>query len=184
MAGVISLQSGSDGKGKERVDTVASKIQERQRFIRFYKEQTGETDVDMHDVARFAQRHGWQLPKPRDPLDRLAAQFAAAARVEYRHDDVTGEPYRANHAIPGPRPNERGQYPIHWIDIDDEATTRPKMLKTSAKRREQVVGDVYQLTLDLDHWNRAHPSEDPILLATDFTDDVAWRKNAPSAKAG
>jgi hypothetical protein len=162
---------------------VASKVQERQRFIRFYKAQTGKTDVDMHEVAKYAHDHGWKLPKPREPIDRLAAQFAAAARVEYRYDKATGEPYRANHAIPGPQPNERGQYPMFWIDIDDETTTRPKMIKTITCRREQMVGDGLQLTRDAEHWNRIHVDQEPLQVPLDFTDDIAWRKNAAGEKA-
>ena len=36
-----------------------------------------------------------------------------------------------------------------------------------------------QLTLDVDHWNRVHEVEDPIVMPLDFADDVAWRLNAP-----
>ena len=46
-------------------------------------------------------------------------------------------------------------------------------------RREQMVGDGYQLTLDADHWNGRNPKEDPITIPLDFTEDVQWRKNTP-----
>ncbi len=53
------------------------------------------------------------------------------------------------------------------------------MLKSLINRREQMVGDGLQLTLDADHWNSIHMDEEPISIPLDFTDDVAWRKNAP-----
>ena len=53
------------------------------------------------------------------------------------------------------------------------------MLKSLVQRREQMVGDGLQLTLDALHWNSIHPSEEPINLPLDFTDDVEWRINAP-----
>jgi hypothetical protein len=50
-------------------------------------------------------------------------------------------------------------------------------------RRNQMIGDGLQLTLDADHWNRIHPDEKPIQIPLDFYDDVQWRKNSPKEKA-
>lgn len=152
---------------------MATKQQERQRFIIYYKDQTGKKEVDMKEVAKFAASKGWPLPEPIDPLDRLAKEFTDAAREEIRHDKKTGRPYRANHAIPG----IPGTQQYLWIDID-EAPRKP-MLKSLILRREQMVGDAYHLTLDADHWNSIHPDEEQIIMPLDLTDDVAWRKNAP-----
>jgi hypothetical protein len=49
------------------------------------------------------------------------------------------------------------------------------MVKSAFARREQVVGDMVQLTLDLDHWNRVNPNEEPIRVETDITPDVNER---------
>ena len=65
---------------------------QREAFIRAYKDETGETEVDMHEVARFAVSKGWPLPKPSDPFDMLAKQFANAARLEIRHDPEHRKP--------------------------------------------------------------------------------------------
>ncbi|MGO3741423.1 hypothetical protein [Kerstersia sp.] len=151
-----------------------NKHQEMQRLIRLYKEETGETEVNMRKVAIFANNRGWPLPKPRDPLDLLAKEFTQAARQEVRRDPKTGKPYRANHALPTTQGGE--QFTL-WIDIDE--ATRPQMLKSLINRREQMVGDGLQLSLDADHWNSIHPEESPIQIPLDFTDDVNWRKNAP-----
>jgi hypothetical protein len=153
---------------------MATKHQEMQRLIRHYKDVTKKTEVNMHDVAQFAAEKGWPLPRPIAALDRLAKGFSEAAREEIRHDKKTGKPYRANHAVTtgwGPK-----QLTL-WIDID-EAPRKP-MLKSLVQRREQMVGDGLQLTLDAMHWNTVNPNEEPIKLPLDLTDDVQWRLNAP-----
>jgi hypothetical protein len=151
-----------------------SKKREMQRLIRSYKEETGEREVDMHKVAKWAVGKGWPLSSPRDPFDLLAKEFTEAARDEIRHDKNTGKPYRANHSIV----TGIGGTQLHlWIDIDE--ATRAPMLKSLINRREQMVGDGLQLTLDKDHWNSIHPDEEPIEVPMDLTPDIEWRKNAP-----
>ena len=148
------------------------KTKEMQLIIKQYKDVTGETQVDMHKVAKFAADMGWPLSQPVDPLDRLAQSFTRAARQEINKDKATNRAYRVNHAIPDPT----GQYSL-WIDIDE--APRKHMHKSLVNRREQMVGDGLQLTLDADHWNRINPNKAPIQLPMDFTQDVEWRKNAP-----
>lgn len=65
--------------------------QRMQRTFRMYKEQTGKKEIDMKEVAKWAIAQGWPLPKPVSPIDRLAHDFAQAAREEVRRDAVTGE---------------------------------------------------------------------------------------------
>lgn len=159
---------------------MARKNQEMQRIIRLYKQETGQSEVDMRQVASYAEkRMGWPLPVPVDPLDRLAAQFSQAARDEIKHDKRTGRPYRVNHAVPA---GKRGrQLTYLWIDIDE--APRGPMHKSLINRREQMVGDALQLALDAEHWNNIHLDQDPIQLPLDFTDDVEWRKNASEKRA-
>lgn len=148
-----------------------SKRQERQRFIRYYREQTGETEVDMHKVAEFAAKMGWELPRPPSATDMLAKLFADDAQAERRYDDETKRPYRAYQAIPvGPTQMNLFVY----VDTDD--ATRPQMHKSGVVRREQIVSDGYSLQLDLDHWNRVHPDAEPISLPMDLTMDIEIRK--------
>src|SRR4051812_27954559 len=112
---------------------MATKHNEMQSVIRLYKDQTGKTEVDMHEVAKFAVgRLGWQMPPPVNALDRLAKHFSRAAREEFRKDPVTGKPYRANHAIKETQPN--GEQLTWWIDIDE--APRPRMFKSLQQRRE------------------------------------------------
>lgn len=153
---------------------MSTKSQRLQNIIRLYKEQTGQSSVNMHDVAEFAAKKGWPLPKPKSAIDRLAEQFSTAAREEVRRDAVTGKPYRANLAV---TTWANGSQMTLWTDIDE--APRRIAHRSFVQRREQMVGDAVQLTFDVMHWNRVHAEEDPIVMPLDFTDDVQWRLNAP-----
>lgn len=128
----------------------------------------------MYEVAKFAAELGYQLPKPRTGIELLAEQLSAAAREEVRRDAVTVRPYRANLAVVQ---WTNGQQMTLWHDID--VAPRRIAHKAFVQRREQMVGDAVQLTLDVDHWNRVHGSEEPIVMPLDFAEDVEWRLNAP-----
>ena len=77
-----------------------SKIQELQKLIRLYREETGKSELDMHEVALFCFRKGWPFPTPKSPADMLAAMLRDAARQDVRTDKASGRPYRAYHAVP------------------------------------------------------------------------------------
>ena len=68
-----------------------------------------------------------------------------------------------------------------WIDIDE--APRQIMVKSAVMRREQVVGDMVQLYLDLDHYNRKNPNQEAIKLPTDLTEDVKERLAASDGTA-
>ncbi len=157
---------------------MASKKQlEIQKIFRLYRQETGETDLDMHKVVDFAVRRlRWKLPTPPTARDLGAKEFSVAAREEVRHDEVTQRPYRANHAYSAIVNGKQGKL---WIDIDGEAP-RFKMVKAASERRDQMIGDGLQLSLDLEHWSRVHPKDEPIVLDYDLTEEIEWRKNAPS----
>lgn len=149
-----------------------SKRQDMQRFIRHYKDTTGETEIDMRKVAQFAQEMGWKMPVPPSPLDLLTKQFTDAAHEVREYDKKTGKPYRVWHALP-----VTGQPSLfNYVDIDE--ATRNQMWKSSVLRREQMVSDGYNVTLDLDHWNRINPTEKAIELPMDLTMDIEIRKAA------
>ncbi|MGA9796901.1 MAG: hypothetical protein WBQ17_15360 [Rhizomicrobium sp.] len=119
--------------------------QEMQRFIRYWKEQTGETEVDMHEVAKLAATMGWKLPVPQSPIDLLAKRFKDAARDETEYDEETGNPYRVYHAVPAKTPEGQTSMFV-YVDIRD--AKRNVMLKSAVIRREQMIGDGLQLTFD------------------------------------
>lgn len=169
MDGVTSLRQGYIRKA------MARKSQEMQSIIKRYKQATGKTSVDMHEVAKYAVSMGWPLPKPKTALERLAEQFSSAARQETRRDEVTGKPYRVNLAV---TTWQGSQQSTLWTDIDE--APRPIAHRAFQQRREQMVGDAVQLTFDVMHWNRVNEEkDDPIHMEMDFTEDVQWRINGP-----
>jgi hypothetical protein len=151
-----------------------TKKKEMLYLIRAYREQTGQQSVDMHEIAKFAVSKGWPLPAPKSPLDRLAEQFSAASREEIRHDEATGKPYRANLAVTTWQGSKQMTL---WTDIDE--APRHIAQKAFVQRREQMIGDGLQLTFDVMHWNRVNENDHPIEMPMDFTEDIAWRLNAP-----
>jgi hypothetical protein len=153
-------------------------IEERQKFIKYYKQRTGESEIDMRKVALMAKKLGWALPEPVNPIDLLARQFKNAARQEIRRDKETKLPYRAYHAYPMENLG-MGEQGYWWIDIDDPNATTHNFRKSAVLRREQMVDDGVQLTLDLDHWNSIHPNEgDHVNLPMDLSLDIEIRRAA------
>ena len=153
-----------------------TKVQERQRFIRYYKEQTGKDEVVMRELAEFAVKQmGWPVPQPPDPIDLLAKQFSEAAREEIRHDKKTKRPYKANHAI---TVTQGSQQLTFWIDIDK--APRHKTEKALIQYREQMVGEAVMVTYCANHWNSIDPEEQPITIPLDFGPDVSWRLDTPA----
>ena len=157
---------------------MAKKSAGLQRIIRMYREKTGRGEVDMHDVANFAAAMGYPLPKPSDPIDLLAKELSSAARQESRRDKETGLPYRANQSF---TERDGDKQLTLWVDTDQ--ATRQQMRKASVNRREQMIGDGLQLTLDVEHWNRIHPDDEPIVMLMDLTPDIEWRRNSPLENA-
>jgi len=144
-----------------------SQVTEDQKIIRLYRQVTGETEVEMHKVARFALNRGMASPKPQTAEDIIAKRLSKAARQEMRTDVKTGRSYRVNHAV------QTGQLTF-WIDIDE--APRKHMHKSTQMRREQMVGDALQLTYDVDHWNSVNTDKEPIEVELDLAFDVALRK--------
>jgi hypothetical protein len=160
-----------------------SKVAERQRFIRYWQEKTGESEIDMHKVAEMAVEMGWKAPPPISEVDRLAKEFKGAARQDVRHDKKTGLPYRGYHAVP--RHTGDGQLVFSYIDIDDPKTKPENFKKACVMRREQSVDDMYQLHLDQTHWNDTRSTEQQVeLLPADLGFDIELRLAAEDEKRG
>lgn len=158
---------------------MSTKQENLQRHVRFYKDETGEKEVDLKKVALWMINKGFKAPIPKTPSELLAAELSAALREETRYDKTTGRPYRANHALPKMQGNIFG---VAWIDID-ENPPRHKMHMSLMKRRDQMVGDGLQLSLDADHWNSENSNQEPIQIPLDFELDVQIRKMAPTQVA-
>lgn len=156
---------------------MSTKHQNYQKQIRYYKDVTGEKEVDLKKVAEWMISKGAEPPTPKTPVELLAKELSSALREETRYDGTTGRPYRANHAV-----HDLLSGGMRWFDID-ENPPRKKMHMSLMKRREQMVGDGLQLSLDADHWNSSNPNEQEIQIPLDFELDVQIRKMAPEEEA-
>jgi hypothetical protein len=137
-------------------------------------EETGESGITMHEVARLAMKMGWKAPPPVTEEDRLAKLFKDAARQDICHDPKTGHPYRGYHAVP--KQSAKGQMVFWYIDIDDPNTKPENFRKACVMRREQSVDDQLQLRLDQVHWNdQRQPEQQVEILPADLEFDVELR---------
>jgi len=113
------------------------------------------------------------LPKA-DPIDILADQadqMAQAVREEYRTDSE-GRRYRVNHAV---RATKSGVQYTFWGVMG--YAPHDHMEKASAQRRELIVGENFQLKVDIDVYNEMNAGEHPAIeLVLDYRDDVAERE--------
>ena len=141
--------------------------QQMQAIFKKYQDQVSADPTDLRDVAAWAVREKLWEPRASDIYARFAGDMADALREEYRTDRA-GRRYRAKHAV---RKTVDGKQMSFWADID--SAPRAHMEKAFGQRRNQVVGDCYQLRVDVDHYNEVHQESQPYNLVLDFTDDVA-----------
>jgi hypothetical protein len=151
------------------------KVEEMQAFMRHYKRENKKTTVTMAEIAAAAIKIGWPTPPPITPEERLAKQFAAAAREEMKVDKKTNRPYRANLAYS--ETSKKGEQTSFWVDTDD--ATRLQAEAWMNKYREQMIGEAVIGTDTIEHWNRVNPDEAQLKFDLDFRDEAEWRRNAP-----
>lgn len=155
-----------------------SKHSDLQKYARLYRQETGNHEVDARKLAEWLLQRGYPEPTPISSVDRIAKDVSAALREETRIDEATGEAYRANHVYTVVRDGSQLNL---WVDIDE--ASREPMHASLTMRREQIVGDICQLTFDADHWNRINPHEEPIQIEPDFALDLALRRRDPELPA-
>jgi hypothetical protein len=153
-----------------------TRAQKMQQFFRYYRQQSGKSTVTARELAEAAQKMGWTLPKPIDPMDMFAKQFSEAIGEETRVDNETNRPYKANLSFK--RRSANGKQLAFWFDVDANPPRR-LMVKGLNEYREQMVGEAVIGTNTAEHWNRLNSGDQPLLFDTDLTDDVNWRLNAP-----
>lgn len=135
---------------------------------RYQAEVGGDGLIDPHEVASWAYRNGLHKPNLKTVIDAIAADISQAFREEYRTGE-RGQRYRAKHAV---RSKQGGKTLSLWADIDDERAPREHFVRSFAQRRQQIVGDCFQLKTDVDVYNAKDPSQVPIQVPLDFTYDV------------
>lgn len=141
-----------------------------QRLWREYEEVHDHNAASARDVIDWAVRErGLQLPRV-DPRDVLAERMSKHLREEYA-TDAKGRRYRKNHAI---RVTKDGVQTTMWGIMG--FAPHAHMQRAFTQRREQVIGDLVQLDVDVEVYNETIPKDKQIQLVLDFKDDVAERR--------
>lgn len=147
-----------------------TQAEEFQRLWREYEETHDHNAASARDVVDWAVRErGLRLPRV-DPRDVLASQLARALREEYGTDEK-GRRYRKNHAM---RVTKAGVQTTFWGILG--FASHIHMQRAFTQRREQVIGDLVQLDVDVEVYNEMVPEDRQIPLILDFKDDVAERR--------
>lgn len=138
-------------------------------YLDRYRAEVGDNGlIDTHEVAAWAYKNGLHKPNLKTVIDAIAADIAQVFREEYR-TDVSGKRYRAKHAVRSKQGNKSLSL---WADMDDERAPREHFVRSFAQRRQQIVGDCFQLKTDVDVYNNKHSIQKPIQIPLDFTYDV------------
>lgn len=135
---------------------------------RYKREVHNEGLLDPHDVAGWAYKNGLHKPSDKAIINLIAADIAQTFREEYRTDRL-GRRYRAKHAATTKMGNKTMSL---WADMDDPNAPHAHFVKSFGQRRQQIVGDCYQLKTDADVYNDHRKPDQPIQVVLDFTLDV------------
>lgn len=144
-----------------------------QQLWRDYEQAHDHLAVSARAVVDWAvQEHGLELPQV-DPREVLATQMARALREEYDVDSQ-GRKYRVNHAV---RITKDGVQHTIWGILGH--ADHDHMQQAFAQRRDQVIGDLVQLQIDINAYASMMPERPAIQLALDFSQDIAERLGEP-----
>lgn len=139
-------------------------------YIERFRDEVGPGDalIDPHEVAEWAYKNGCHKPNVKTVIDAMAADIAQVFREEYR-TDASGRRYRAKHAATEKKGNKTLSL---WGDLDDPKAPHSHFVKSFGQRRQQIVGDCFQLKTDADVYNDHRRPAEPIQVVLDFTLDV------------
>jgi hypothetical protein len=138
-------------------------------YIERYKAEVGSDGLlDPHALAEWAYQRGLHKPSERTVVDAIASDISQFFREEFRTNG-DGQRYRAKHAV---RLKKGDKTMSLWADMDDDKAPRDHFVRSFAQRRQQIVGDCYQLKTDVDVYNGKKMTEQPIQVPLDFTLDV------------
>ena len=149
---------------------MTTQAEHHQMLWREYEQAHDHASASAREVVDWAVSLG-KLALPRvDPRDVLASQMSRALREEYATDNQ-GRRYRVNHAM---RVTKNGVQLTMWGILG--FAPHSHMERAFTQRREQVIGDLVQLDVDVEVYNEMNPDQVPIQLVLDFSDDVAERR--------
>ena len=138
-------------------------------YIERYKTEVNSDGlIDAHELAAWAYKNGLHKPNLKTVIDAIATDIAQVFREEYRTDKL-GRRYRAKHATTKKQGNKTLSL---WGDMDDPNAPHEHFVRSFSQRRQQVVGDCFQLKTDVDVYNDNRLPAQPIQVVLDFTLDV------------
>jgi hypothetical protein len=150
---------------------MVSRKEQMQRIWHQYDSRRDHKPSSMKQAAAWAVADGLLTVPDFDPIDILAEQMAQAVREEYK-TDAQGRRYRVNHAV---RATKSGVQYTFWGVMG--YAPHDHMEKAFAQRRELIVGENFQLKVDIDVYNELNDGKNPaIQLVLDYRDDVAERE--------
>lgn len=150
---------------------MANYLEQVRQIWQRYRDEVSSEPVGLRTVASWAIAQGLWMPRPIDLSKSLANDLADALKEETRTDGK-GRRYRAN--IPVKTKGNNGLPLFVWGDIDD--APRSHVEKSVQQERRSIANDCYALAMKIDHYNDAHPDDEPLQAVFDFTDDVEEMK--------
>lgn len=133
-------------------------------------EATGKMKAKKKDIATWAIREGLWYPHPSSLVKQCAEELAKAMREEYI-TDAQGRRVRAKIAV---TLEEEGKQQSFWADVRN--ASRDLVESGFKQKRSGIVGDCFQLKMDVDSFNENYNDGQAIQLPLDFSDDVAEKE--------
>jgi len=131
----------------------------------FYRE-TGQVSATKNEMAQWAISTGRWNRQEEAALKQCADDFAEAMREEYE-TDPKGRRVHSKYAATLVR---GGKKVTLW---GDRKNVGREFAEVSMKqKRNQIVGDCYQLKIDADSYNEYHNTGEQIVIPFDFTPDM------------
>lgn len=135
-------------------------------------QQTGNSSINIAEVASWLMRERGWVPQQSDALKLLKQELQRALREQYI-DDPQGRRVRQKHPERKTIKMKDGsqEQMVLWHDI--RKATRPEMQAAFQQRRFGIVLDCHRLKTDVDSYNENWNKSTAIQMEFDFTDDMA-----------
>jgi hypothetical protein len=152
------------------LESLLGKYKRVRRNGTFFEEEHDRLPASAREVVEWAVEEKLLGLPHIDPYDVLAGQMFTALREEYATDEK-GRKFRVNHAV---RVTKSGVQTTFWAIMG--FAPREHMQRAFVQRRNQIIGDCFQLKVDVDVYNGLNPDQLPLPLILDFSDDVKERE--------
>jgi hypothetical protein len=149
---------------------MTTRNEQLQSLWRKYENEHDRLPASARDVVEWAVESEFLELPDIDPYDILAGEMSRALREEYDTDPV-GRRFRVNHAV---RVSKNGIQTTFWAIMG--FAPRQHMQAAFTQRRNQMIGDAFQLKVDVEVYNDLNKDQEPIQLDLDLTNDVAERE--------